>query len=264
MERVHDFDSHEQFLNVGCFEAGQSVHRDDVDAFTPVFRSCFQPLLKFLFRPSGQHVEQACRARFLADGSEVDDDGDVLVTAPGVPPYVFVDTDDADPVEPGRFLDQQSMFLREERGVRSVPGHGEFACDHEHGVVVDDEGTQRPVEAGSQDLRSWWCRGSGVLTPYAAAFDAFVPAEANVKRGGPVAEGFVGEAVHDGIPDDPCPPHRRHQSSAVLGWHSRMGVCPVIYCPRQVRSRASSRLNVMRAEGEKVDLHTSRAFGWTV
>ena len=91
----------------------------------------------------------------------------------------------------------------EDRGVRGVPGHGEFACDHGHGVVVDDEGTQRPVEAGSRDLRSWWRRSSGVLTPYAAAFDAFVPAEANVKRGRPVAEGFVGETADDGVADDP-------------------------------------------------------------
>ena len=203
VERVHDFDSLGQFLNGGCFEAGESVHRDDVDAITPVFRSGFQPLLEHLFRSSGHHVEQACRACFLADGSKVDDDGDVLVTAPGVPPDVFVDTNDADPVEPGRVVDQQSMSLREDRGVRGVPGHGEFACDHGHSVVVDDEGTQRPVEAGSRDLRSWWRRSSGVLTPYAAAFDAFVPAEANVKRGGPVAEGFVGEAADDGVADDP-------------------------------------------------------------
>ncbi|STC68325.1 Uncharacterised protein [Corynebacterium diphtheriae] len=95
------------------------------------------------------------------------------------------------------------MSLREDRGVRGVPGHGEFVCDHGHGVVVDDKGTQRPVEAGSRDLRSWWRLSSGVLMPYAAAFDAFVPAEANVKRGGPVAEGFVGEAADDGIADDP-------------------------------------------------------------
>jgi hypothetical protein len=116
---------------------------------------------------------------------------------------VFVDTNDADPVETGRVVDQQSMSLREDRGVRGVPGRGEFACDHGHGVVVDDEGTQRPVEAGSRDLRSWWRRSSGVLTPYAAAFDAFVPAEANVKRGRPVAEGFVGETADDGVEDDP-------------------------------------------------------------
>ena len=93
----------------------------------------------------------------------------------------------------------------EDRGVRGVPGHGEFACDHGHGVVVDDEGTQRPVEAGSRDLRSWWRRSSGVLTPYQAALDTFVTAEANMKRGRSVTEGFVGQTADDGIPNDPVP-----------------------------------------------------------
>ena len=91
----------------------------------------------------------------------------------------------------------------EDRGVRGVPGHGEFACDHGHGVVVDDEGTQRPVEAGSRDLRSWWRRSCGVLTPDAATLDAFVTAEANVKRGRSVAEGLVGQLADDGVANDP-------------------------------------------------------------
>ncbi|SPJ41353.1 hypothetical protein CHUV2995_02167 [Corynebacterium diphtheriae subsp. lausannense] len=77
VERVHDFDSLGQFLNGGCFEAGESAHRDDIDAITLVFRSGVQPLFEHLFRPSGHHVEQTCRACFLADGSQVDDDGDV-------------------------------------------------------------------------------------------------------------------------------------------------------------------------------------------
>lgn len=68
VEQVHDFDSLGQFLNGGCFEAGESAHRDDVDAITLVFRSGVQPLFEHLFRPSGHHVEQACRACFLADG----------------------------------------------------------------------------------------------------------------------------------------------------------------------------------------------------
>src|SRR5699024_7964352 len=57
MEGVHDFDRIGQFLDRGCFEAGESVHRDDVDAITPVLRTGFQPLLEHLLRPSGHHVE---------------------------------------------------------------------------------------------------------------------------------------------------------------------------------------------------------------
>ena len=203
MEGVHDFDRIGQFLDRGCFEAGESVHRDDVDALTPVLRTGFQPLLEHLLRTSGHHVEQTCWACCLADRGEVDDDGDVLVATPSVPPYVLVDTNDADPVETRRVVDQQPVTFSEDCGVRGVPGHGEFACDHGHGVVVDDEGTQRPVEAGSRDLRSWGRRSSGVLTPYAVALDAFVAAEANMKRGRSVAEGFVGETADDGIANDP-------------------------------------------------------------
>src|SRR5699024_7864240 len=100
-------------------------------------------------------------------------------------------------------VDQQPVTFSEDCGVRGVPGHGEFACDHGHGVVVDDEGTQRPVEAGSRDLRSWGRRSSGVLTPDAVALDAFVAAEATMKRGRSVAEGFVGGTADDGSANDP-------------------------------------------------------------
>src|SRR5699024_226683 len=159
--------------------AGESVHRDDVDAITPFFRSVFQPLLEHLLRPSGHHVEQTCWACCLADRGEVDDDGDVLVATPSVPPYVLGDTDDADPVETRRVIDQQPVTLSEHCGARGVPGHGEFARDHAHGVVVDAGGTQRPADAGSRDLRSCGRRSSGVLTQYAVALDAFVAAQAN-------------------------------------------------------------------------------------
>src|SRR5699024_7239334 len=139
----------------------------------------------------------------LADRGEVDDDGDVLVTTPGVPPYMLVDTNDADPVETGRVVDQQPLTFGEDGGVRGVPGHGEFRSDDGHGVVIDHEGTQRPVEAGSRDLRSWWRRSCGVLTPDAATLDALVTAEANVKRGRSVAEGLLGQLADDGIANDP-------------------------------------------------------------
>src|SRR5690625_5834979 len=108
-EGVHDFDRIGQFLDRGCFEAGESVHRDDVDAVTPVLRTGFEPLLEHLLRTSGHHVEQTCWACCLADRGEVDDDGDVLVATPSVLTYVLVDTDDADPVDTRRVGDQQAV-----------------------------------------------------------------------------------------------------------------------------------------------------------
>src|SRR5699024_9421596 len=127
----------------------------------------------------------------------------VLVTTPGMPPYMVVDTNDADPVKTNRVVDQQPLTFSEDGGVRGEPGHGEFRNDDGHGVVIDDEGTQRPVEAGSRDLRSWWRRSCGVLTPDAATLDAFVTAEANMNRGWSVAERFVGQTADDGIANDP-------------------------------------------------------------
>ena len=151
------------------------------------------------------HATKQLAPELTIDGPQQDgySDGDVLVATPGVPPYVLVNTNDADPAETGRVVDQQPATFSEDCGVRGVPRHGEFACDHGHGVVVDDESTQRPVEAGSRDLRSWWRRSCGVLTPYAAELDAFVTAEANMKRGRPVAEGFVGQLADDGVANDP-------------------------------------------------------------
>src|SRR5699024_4044609 len=81
-------------------------------------RTGFQPLLEHLLRPSGHHVEQTCWACCLADRGEVDDDGDVLVATPSVPPYVLVDTDDADPVEMRRVVDQQPVTFSEDGGWR--------------------------------------------------------------------------------------------------------------------------------------------------
>ncbi|SMX62627.1 hypothetical protein BLIN101_00038 [Brevibacterium linens] len=116
---------------------------------------------------------------------------------------MLVDTNDADRVETSRVVDQQPLTFSEDSGVRGVPGHGELACNDGHGVVIDDEGTQRPVEAGSRDLRSWWCRGCGVLAPDAATLDAFVTAEAKMKRSWSVAERFVGQLADDGVANDP-------------------------------------------------------------
>lgn len=203
VEGVHDFHSLGHFLNRGGFEAGESVHRDDVYAITPSLRTGLQPLLEHLLRTSGHHVEQTHWACCLADRGEADEDGDVFVAMPGVPPYVLVDSDYADPVETSRVVDQQSATFSEDGEVRGMPGHGKLRSDYGRCVEIDHEGTQRPVESGAGDLRSWWSRSSDVLTPNTAALDAFVPDEANIKRGQSVAERLVGQTADDGIANEP-------------------------------------------------------------
>lgn len=67
-------------------------------SFGRVFNHCLNTCFD---RPGTMSSRHAGSVSWLM-GSQVDDDGDVLVTAPGVPPDVFVDTNDADRLEPGR------------------------------------------------------------------------------------------------------------------------------------------------------------------
>jgi hypothetical protein len=82
-----------------------------------------------------------------------------------------------------------------------MPGHRELVSDDCDGVVIDDEGAQCPVESGSRDLCSGWCRGRSVLAPHVAAFDALVATQADMQCRWPVAEGFVCQSTHDGVAD---------------------------------------------------------------
>ena len=84
---------------VAVFEAGEPVHRDDLDGVAPRLRPLGEPPGERVLRTALDHVEQPCRAGAVADTGEVDDHGDVLVTPTGVPPQVFVDADDLDAVE---------------------------------------------------------------------------------------------------------------------------------------------------------------------
>src|SRR5699024_10790752 len=169
-------------------------------------------------------------------------------------PYMLVDTNDADPVETGRVVDQQPLTFGEDGGVRGVPGHGEFACDHGHGVVIDHESTQRPVEAGSRDLRSWWRRSSGVLTPDAATLDALVTAEANVKRGRSVAEGLVGQLADDGIANDPvaAAPTAPVISSALTAFLDCFEIRDVFASARQMEVDESAKCRKVRCRDSRL------------
>lgn len=82
-----------------------------------------------------------------------------------------------------------------------MPGHRELLCDHGHGVVINNESTQCPIESGSGDLGPGWCRSRCVLTPYVAAFDALVATQSNMQCRWPVPEGFVSQSTQDSVAD---------------------------------------------------------------
>ena len=82
---------------------------------TPSRQACGavgEPGLERLLGAALDHVQQPRRAGAVADRGEVDDHGDVLVAAAGVPPDVLVDADDLHAVEPVRVVDQHPLALR--------------------------------------------------------------------------------------------------------------------------------------------------------
>ena len=99
------------------------------------------------------------RSRTGRGPGEVDDDGDVLVTAAGVPPHVLIHPDHADAVEALLILDQDSAPLVEDRGVRGVPRHPEPFGNTGHGQVLADDAFQRPP----QPVPGSFARGSAAL-----------------------------------------------------------------------------------------------------
>ena len=82
------------------------------------------------------HVQEPGGATVIADGRQIQDDGDVFVAVWGVAPHVFIHTDDMHAIEPGWIIDQQtrpftqdsgvgdSSRTRPEPGRRAPPSHG--------------------------------------------------------------------------------------------------------------------------------------------
>ena len=84
----------------GGFEAGEPVHRDDLNRVAPGLLALREPGLERLLGTALDHVQQPRRPGPVADPGQVDDHGHVLVPAAGVPPDVLIDADRGDPGEP--------------------------------------------------------------------------------------------------------------------------------------------------------------------
>ena len=99
-----------------------------------------QPLLERLFRAARNHVEQPSRAGTVTDRGEVDDHGDVLVAAPGVPPHVLIHPDGGDTVETLRVSDRDPPAVGQDRVIGGVPRHGQRLGDPGDAQVLAHEG----------------------------------------------------------------------------------------------------------------------------
>ena len=168
VERVHDRDRLGQVFGGGGLEAGEPVHRDDLDGVAPRLGAFGKPGLERLLGPSLDHVQQPCRAGPVPDPSQVDDDGDVLVAVTGVAPDVLIDAKDPDAVASVRIGDQDPLALGQDRAVGGVPRHPEGFGDPRHRQVLADDRPQRPTQPTAREpgqTRRCRARGRAARSP---------------------------------------------------------------------------------------------------
>ena len=106
VKRVHDRLCVGGFFGGGALEPGESIHRDDLNALALSIGLGGQPGFEDLFGAAWDHVQESGGAAAVADGRQVQDDGDIFVPVGGVAPYVFIHADDTHAFKPGRVVDQ--------------------------------------------------------------------------------------------------------------------------------------------------------------
>ena len=106
VEGVHDCPCAGEFFGGGAFEAGESIHRDDLDTLTPRIGLGGQPGFEDLLGAARDHIQQPGGTTAIMDGRQVQDDGDEFVAVGGVAPHVFIHANDAHAFKPGRVVDQ--------------------------------------------------------------------------------------------------------------------------------------------------------------
>ena len=166
----------------------------------PAQRPFGQPGREGLPGAALDHVQQPGRAGAGAYAGEVDDHGDELVAAPGVPPCVLVDADHLDAVEPARITDQHALALSQDRVVGGVPRHRERFGDAGDGQVLADDAFQRPPQAPARQPRPRLGRPAGVLAPHAPAAGAPVAADRDQQCRRPPAQRFVRQPTGHRVP----------------------------------------------------------------
>jgi len=136
--------------------------------------------LERLLGAAFDHVQQPGRPGPVPDSGEIDDDGDELVAATGVPPDVFIDADDSHSVEPAWVGDQDPSAFGQDRIVGGVPGHPKGLGDPGDRQVLTDNPALRTCPGCRSDLRlvastGWWFlrrqpkRATSYVRPYDVA-----------------------------------------------------------------------------------------------
>ena len=106
MEGIHDCPCIGEFFGGSALKTSESIHRDDLDTLTPRVGPGGQPGFEDLLGATRDHVQEPAGAATVADGRQVQDNGDVFVSVGGVAPHVFIHPDDTHAIEPCWIIDQ--------------------------------------------------------------------------------------------------------------------------------------------------------------
>ena len=106
MEGIHDCPCVWEFFGGGALKTGESIHRDDLNAFAPGVGLGGQPGFEDPLGAARDHVQEPAGAATVSYGRHVQDNGDAPVPIRGVAPHVFIHANDTHAVEPSWIIDQ--------------------------------------------------------------------------------------------------------------------------------------------------------------
>ena len=132
VEGIHDRPRAGEFFGGRALETGESIHRDNLNTLAPDARLGGQPGLEDLFGAARDHVQEPGGTTAIADGSQVQDDGDVFVAVGSMTPHVFIHPDDTHAFEPGWIVDERALAFAQDSGISGIPGHSQGLGDARH------------------------------------------------------------------------------------------------------------------------------------
>ena len=132
VEGIHDRPRAGEFFSGGALKAGESIHRDDLNALAPRVGLGGKPGFEDLFGSARDHIQEPGVTTAISDGRQVQDDGDVFVAVGGVSPHVFIHANDTHAFTPSWIIDQQTRPFSQDSGVGGIPGHAEGLGDTRH------------------------------------------------------------------------------------------------------------------------------------
>ena len=125
VEGIHDRPRAGEFFSSGALKAGESIHRDDIDALAPRVGLGGQPGFEDPLGAARDHVQEPGGTAAIVDGPHIQDDGDVCVAVGGVAPHVFIHANDTHPLETCWIIDQQTRPFSQDSSIGSIPGHAQ-------------------------------------------------------------------------------------------------------------------------------------------